>query len=86
LFEGNDTPIKREDFPAKVKPILVNKDVQKLFKYELPKQEEDCIDILNSIYKKWTGKTKIVCHKTKVRVNRKYFTPLCNAGNNNRQR
>jgi len=31
MREGNDTPRKREDFPAKVKPILVNKDVQKLF-------------------------------------------------------
>jgi len=51
------TPIEREDFPAKVKPILVNKDVQKLFKYKLPEKEEDYIDIINSIYKKWTGKT-----------------------------
>jgi len=75
LFAGNDTPIVREDFPAKVKPILVNKDVQKLFKYKLPKQEEDYIDIINSIYKKWTGKTKVVCHKNKARVNGKYVTP-----------
>jgi len=33
------------------------------------------IDIVNSIYKKWTGKTKVVCHKNKVRVNRKSVTP-----------
>jgi len=31
--------------------------------------------ILNSIYKKWTGKTKVLCYKNKVRVNGKYMTP-----------
>jgi hypothetical protein len=58
FFAGNDTPIEQEDFASKVKPILINKDVQKLFKYKLPKQEEDYIDIVNSIHKKWTGKNK----------------------------
>jgi len=74
-FSGNETPLKREVFASKVKPILVNKDVQKLFRFELPEDPEDYIDIVNSIYKKWTGKTKVVCHKDKVRVNGKYVTP-----------
>jgi len=34
-------PIKREDFVTRVKPILENKDVKSLFKYKLPKDEED---------------------------------------------
>jgi len=74
-FSGNETPLKREDFESKVKPILENKDVQKLFKFKLPENPEDYIIIVNSIYKKWTGKTKVVCHQKKVRVNGKYVTP-----------
>jgi len=62
-FAGNSMPIKRKDFMKRVKPILENKDVKSLFKYKLPKDEEEYVSIVNSIYKKWTGKTKIVCSR-----------------------
>jgi len=73
-FVGNSMQIKRKDFREKVKPILENKDVRDLFKHKLPKDEEYVI-IVNSIYKKWTGKTKIVCSRDVERINGKCVTP-----------
>jgi len=72
-FAGKSMPIKRKDFMKRVKPILENKDVKSLFKYMLPK-EEDYVSIVNSIYKKWMGKTKIVCSRDVERLNGKRVT------------
>jgi len=56
-------PIKRKDFASRVKLIPENDNVRSLFKYKLPKDEEEYVIIVNSIYKKRMGKTKIVCGK-----------------------
>jgi len=65
-------PIKRIDFMKRVKPILENKDVNS--PYKLPKDKEEYVSIVNSIYKKWTGKTKIACSRDVERINGKRVT------------
>jgi len=42
--------VKRKDFMKRVKPMLEKKDVRSLFKYKLPKDEEEYVIIVNSIY------------------------------------
>jgi len=71
---GNNEPIKRKYFAARVKLIVDNDNVRSLFKYKCPENEEYVI-IVNSIYKKWMGKTKVVCGKNAERVNGKRVTP-----------
>jgi len=56
LFAGNSMPIKRKDFAARVKPIIMNDKVRDIFKFKPPKKEKEYVNIVNSIYMKWMGK------------------------------
>lgn len=75
-FDGNNnTKIEREDFAARVRPILENEEVQKLYGFKASENEKEYVKMVNTIYKDWTGKTKVVCHKDRVRRNRVHVTP-----------
>jgi len=71
LLAGNSMPIKRKDFAARV----FDDNLRSLFKYKCPENEEEYVIIVNSIYKKWMGKTEVVCCKNTERVNGKHATP-----------
>jgi len=59
-FHGNSTIIERDDFIARVKPILENKGVQELYKFSPLRNKKQYAKIVNKIYKDWTGKNKVV--------------------------